>query len=657
MNSPRALIVSDPAVNVKAVIISEGFVMTGAGSGTLGDFALWAEKSGMSLDELKSSISDPSLRVLGPVPVTMAVLDEFRSLAGQQEVSASVKSAAYHDRINSAIDLRLSDGDLKALGLRSIGRRARRAVRDASFDADAFDADGDGNLQDGTRFERPAGPARRAVDRVVSAADRFERHQQGQFTDSADRNRRRRGVASRIEEFARGAADRVEGGAPSGVVPPRQRRAPLGQAVERAAVAERLARARERLREIGPIEDRLEELGARIVGEEPPVRRRPVREVVRDAVADALSMSATGGGGDGPRPSAGHLLQRSKETSDARLGRFDESGFGIPQVVEVGNAGIDSREAARDHLKSGGDLADVPDQFLADAILYNRTAQDLAGYSGLSPRRVREVSANLTEQDGRFVQMGSGGGVNGMIRVYDRQTDQFIGIKFDDGRTYANTDEGINEMLGAHVAERLGFANGAMRWGGPRQNATRPIVVEMVQNYAGEDVKGGHDVGDWYERSTFDDLVSMTLLDFAVLNSDRHGGNYFLRKDEEGRYRFVPIDHGLGFDGRRDDYYGPDPTLDGWLGNGQGGSRNGVAAHLRRRLQTDDREQIVEAIKRAQQQLVDAESATAINDAMEQIVKASSGRANGAVRALPERLQWIMDTDAEEIASIIERAA
>lgn len=58
-----------------------------------------------------------------------------------------------------------------------------------------------------------------------------------------------------------------------------------------------------------------------------------------------------------------------------------------------------------------------------------------------------------------------------------------------------------------------------------------------------------------------DQIARLTLMDFLLGNSDRHGSNLMAYVDSRGKVRLVPIDHGLMFGGRlRED--GIDPDLE-----------------------------------------------------------------------------------------------
>ena len=653
----EALIVTDYNSPARAVLIAEGLTVTAAGSGALTAFADWAQESNLSLDGIKSAISDPSLQVEGPFRAHAGVWDAFQFLVDQSEISSATKAAAYHHRINSAVEFRMSGMDMKAFGLRSIGRRVgaagRGALRAADFDPDARDAEGDGLVQEGTRFERPA--ARRAIDRVVSAADRFERHQQGQFSRTPP-PRRRRGamadrVAARLDGVGRGVA-----GSEDALSRLEQVSSELQRSVGPGRIRRRIGDARENF--IGDAMARLDRLGAGLAEDEALPGGVPAPQPRRRRGAP----DAPSGPRAEPRVSTSALLPRSTDKSTAKLGLFDEAGFGLPQVVERGNAGIDSPMKAITHVAEGGALSEVPDDFLAEAILANRAiagdrdnpipAAARRHGTPTSPRKARLVAADMGPDDQRFIQMGVGGGINGMIRLYDRETGQFIGVKFDLGKA-SGVNEDIGEVLGAHVAERLGFNNGVMRWGGVaarnpgRKRPARPIVVEMVQNYGSEQLQVGGEVRNWEREGVMDDFVSHTLLDFAIRNTDRHYQNYFVTRDAEGRNRFIPFDHGYSLN--EGDRMGRPHTLKGWLATY--GSKNPAHGEIRSaaRRGEEGRQSVIEAIRRAQDQLREADSAKDINLAIQGILDQTGHAPTQLVESLPDRLAWIRDTDPADI--------
>lgn len=261
------------------------------------------------------------------------------------------------------------------------------------------------------------------------------------------------------------------------------------------------------------------------------------------------------------------------------LGRGDKNERAIVgDAVPVGENGINNAEDAVAYMArgNGGLLADVPDQFLRDAIQQN-------------PDRF-----TLTHD------AADGGGINGMMRYLDQDTGQYVGIKFGGGEAYG-VNEAYGEMVGNGLAERLGFPVGQIRMDGPQGtgadggNPTPTIVVDLAFNgYGVSHTQGGglnpaFVVGGLGNKR---DNVRMSILDMITGNSDRHGGNYFrIAPAGERDKDLYPIDFGLsgpaGLYSPDDvrsiflgDAGGPIDRMTRWRNNSWGGTRNGILAEM-----------------------------------------------------------------------------
>jgi hypothetical protein len=347
------------------------------------------------------------------------------------------------------------------------------------------------------------------------------------------------------------------------------------------------------------------------------------------------------------RKPAAKLAQRVTRKNEAKLGRLDKNGYGKPQRVEVGNKGITNQQMATAHLRDGGDLADVPDEFLGKAIQNN--------------------SGNLGAA--RFKRETNGNGVNGMERYTDSITGKKIGLKYMEdyrvGQGGYGANEDINEIVGAHIAERFGFANGVMRFAGPTRHsgekAVTPIVVELVDNYIGSKQKP-----NYAENWTVADLVRGQLLDAVILNTDRHGGNYFAKK-VGNKHHFVPIDHGLGFNGRPGSQYSGRPNADGfreWLRDGAGGRRiqeKSFHPILKEKMRANPAlaAEVKDEILAMQRDLKKAHRQQKGKQAVDDILAAvpnrnpvtSGGRSHyDAIK----RLEWLMNANPDEVLNLLK---
>ena len=235
---------------------------------------------------------------------------------------------------------------------------------------------------------------------------------------------------------------------------------------------------------------------------------------------------------------------------------------GLPSVgrVDLGANGIRSVQDAVRFLDEGGDLNGVPDDVLLDAM----------------------------KGSGRFTQGSIGvSGINGEPLLFtDTKTGRRFVSKYE-GTSYL-PNEDIAEVLGNNVAGRLGFPVGGVRFAGPSTDAPRggktgtqgkaptpgrPIILEHAENYIAGGVRrpGWSSGGD---GNPIADSVALGLLDYAILNPDRHGDNYFLAGNSQ-RPNLVPVDQSMGFQNIRFRERDAQDTRDSW------GDRNGFRQFAR----------------------------------------------------------------------------
>ena len=444
------------------------------------------------------------------------------------------------------------------------------------------------------------------------------------------------------------------------------------------------------------------------------------------------------------REAATGLAQKVDDGLDAKLGGVDAAGFHLPGEVATpaeGEPGIHNAAEAKDHVSGGGALSEVPDDLLANSIVDNSVdveSLELPRYSTyVDPEDIQTYVDQLDASDAetilaksdldamivtergdrkptrpdqvrvweedkqelidfiadnpmseRFLPIGgSDQGANGIQMFYDRETKQRIAIKYGNSVS-TGIREDFSEMLGAHIAERFGFATSSFRWGAPRPveqapidgvpiihreygvgntgSVARPIVIELAQNSFGDDVSMGiagqpTDIGA-------DDLISMTLLDWTILNDDRHIANIMSTRDAEGRVSLIPIDHGMGFGAGFNPHDPQWTTLSEWSHSAEGGSRrtNYLVLEIYKRSGpgrdnwVETRAELISAIQRAQGRLRDADSAKEVSAAIAEIMYGAGAdfTASESVSTTADRIQWILDTDPDSILeSIIPNGA
>ena len=249
-----------------------------------------------------------------------------------------------------------------------------------------------------------------------------------------------------------------------------------------------------------------------------------------------------------PRPKSSLTTYPARKTADdLAKGTISSASTligqdGLPSMtrIERGTNNIQTINDATRFLDDGGDISGVPDDFLLEAMRgSSRFTQENAGWAG----------------------------VNGAPTIFtDTRTGRRYLSKYE--QTSYAPNEDIAEVLGNNIAGRLGFPVGGVRFAGPLLRATpqsqtprkgqpsaslrdhRPVIIEHVGNYIDGPTVVPKSVGSTFTSTT--DGVNATLLDFIMLNPDRHERNYFFTGNlrvMNGKYirQFIPIDSSLGF--------------------------------------------------------------------------------------------------------------
>jgi hypothetical protein len=356
-----------------------------------------------------------------------------------------------------------------------------------------------------------------------------------------------------------------------------------------------------------------------------------------------------------PEPEGGWDVSPPSAKQDHAPEKLNSKGEdGLPDVksVPVGNKGIDTKGQAIAHLEQGGDLADVPDEFLGEA-LHGAT--------------------------NRFSKQDAGGGVNGMIpdnmhMFTDSVTGKQYFLKYQAGAQAENED--IHEMVGNNLAGRFGMPVGGLRLDGKQKGGNgvphsggRAIVYEHAGNYVEGRLRLGRDVANMGDIKP-SDRVRATLMDFVIVNRDRHGGNFFVAPDANGKLRFVPIDPSLGFDvnwgGRAFEAFdGDDAGFVGWLRDSYGGGRNDMLSTLREQVRQGrlSRREVIAAVADVQKSIREAERKNPYLNMVNDVLKTGGdGTPNPragdqAVVRIGERpqkkMKYLTDVDPSRIADLL----
>lgn len=364
---------------------------------------------------------------------------------------------------------------------------------------------------------------------------------------------------------------------------------------------------------------------------------------------------------DIPEPEGGFDVSPPISKDDHKpdlLGKMGEDGLPDVKGVPMGNKGIDNPQKAIDHLEKGGNLADVPDDLLKDAL------------NGASGRFTATQMAEANE----------GGGVNagipGNMTLYvDNLTGKKYFLKYQ-VKSQARGED-LHEVIGNNLAGRFGFPVGGFRADGKQSqgfdgnpadaaNNGRAILFEHASNYVDGRIRAGRDGAERDIKAS--DRVRATLLDFVMVNRDRHGGNYFVATDANGRQRFVPIDPSLGFDANWGDevhlgYGADDAGFVGWLGNRVGGGRNDMLRSLREQYLAGSlsRREVTAIVSDVQKAIRDAEQKNPYMNMVEDALftvgadgkrRLAVNRDKIAVRP-QQKMKYITDVDPSRIANLI----
>lgn len=363
-------------------------------------------------------------------------------------------------------------------------------------------------------------------------------------------------------------------------------------------------------------------------------------------------------------------LSKAKE-NDNKLAPRDLNGLGTGKRVDIGNKNINTKQDAVAHVNNGGDLADVPDEFVYEAIKQNSTT--------ISVGRPGQPGGPV-DASKRFIKLKPLGdrsqNSNGPIQQYkDGTTGKKLLIKYDGSRFRNNED--VNEILANEIQGRLGYPVGEFRFAGPvyrdRHGQGRPILFEHAENYIDGTVAPPQRNG--YENSIpLNEKIRLTMLDFLILNTDRHGGNFFVQRDANGQDHIVPYDPSLGFAAREFDpalSYADETGFKKWLRNDYGGKRNKLIGSLRTKHDSETgrdagmtRTAMIEEARKSQQLLREAEAQKRFTEFAQNVIDAAGQnsqappitRASGARVSEPskisftqQRIDWVLSQTPEQI--------
>lgn len=295
--------------------------------------------------------------------------------------------------------------------------------------------------------------------------------------------------------------------------------------------------------------------------EQPPVNPEPVTPA---APRPSVPASAV------PDPTNQNGIDSAMSKEDQRVARppagFVPDGM-MPRPAErrLPKQRYANLDAAIQHLhRDGGLIADIPDDVLFQAMIYDAVDQNgnplppdvfengfgTPGRRGFKWENAR-FQAEKIKSDER-----PGEGVWQVLRIKDKQTGEVWYLKTSEMGEY----DGLHEMIGAGLAEAVGFGLnvGNVRLGNHiNRRGGKPgrwiMMRDVAQMDAGSDLDGAPD--PWKEvfgapaglPGQIDpvDAARMAAIDFIANNLDRHGNNFLVKRDKNGKVRIGVIDHGL----------------------------------------------------------------------------------------------------------------
>lgn len=269
--------------------------------------------------------------------------------------------------------------------------------------------------------------------------------------------------------------------------------------------------------------------------------------VIRSDVAKAVN-----GGIDikpgSPKTKASKTLMSTEGFDSTSLGSMQPDGSAVAYSIPIGHKGLWSQADADEHVGMGKPLADVPDDYLKEAI-WNNTG---AG------KRFAVIKDGTVHQ-----------GFNSMGQSEKDKTTGFLdtvtGKKYVIKSAHRNDQEHTQEIAGALVQQSLGQNAVGIRLGSPIQEVPfeagpaakygkatgdqRAMVLEHVANLYPDAVAVYTSFHDIPAGSQVDpeSLARLMVMDRVFNYFDRTGPNLVAVQRPDGKIHLHPIDHGNAF--------------------------------------------------------------------------------------------------------------
>ena len=300
-----------------------------------------------------------------------------------------------------------------------------------------------------------------------------------------------------------------------------------------------------------------------------------------------------------------HDIEIDTSTADSDMFNVDENGntiqVHVPDKSKVLNPKtkqymiLDSVQRASEYIADGGNLSEVPDDYIMEAMLMNID---------------RLPGTKFVKQNGRFKFAGMGGGQYGALRLVDSKTGTIFGIKFDSDFKYGvlgarkrettevpsltpsdrqrlgmtqtvgpkrlmpqeriipvnnGTDnlayhQSMNEIIAGAISEMLGFEPMPMRIvkrsrqgsgdgfydGDENKDGVRRPGIALILEFAQSRYTNVEEYDNQVPVDTIKpiSMLRLILLDAILANWDRNDGNILVAHQSDGSRALIPLDNG-----------------------------------------------------------------------------------------------------------------
>jgi len=271
----------------------------------------------------------------------------------------------------------------------------------------------------------------------------------------------------------------------------------------------------------------------------------------------------------------GARRRRNRPAAFEHLGAVDKDGNSVTGRLTKEESPIKTKNQAINHVKNGGSISEVPDEFLHSALQGNSVSvKDIIGDEELERIRLALERNGIDPEDGwyrdylfetasyaylqsldpneklpdsviaaigdrKFIEVVSGSAAKPRLYfgvVDGRLVRQGFVVKTpDDAMTYRQKDSNVHELVGTEMAQFFGFAQEAGRRDG-KINGKPTIVLPFLHNATEENVVLQPFTGE----INADEKQLLRLFNFGMGSIDSHAFNNF----ETDNGHASPVDFG-----------------------------------------------------------------------------------------------------------------